>query len=95
MHERKEPPAQWSQRKTRYDPPSLEEAIIAAQGLTDQIEVQTQIAAQLICLPVEDVRPAVLKAATQTRAYLPRAPVRHVAKRPVVVERRSSRPTLR
>jgi hypothetical protein len=78
-----------------YDSPSLEEAIIAAQGLTDQVEVQTQIAAQLIGLPVEDVRPAVLKAATQSRADLPRAPVRHVAKRPVVVERRSSRPTLR
>jgi hypothetical protein len=91
MPDRKAPPAQWSQRKTRHDPPSLEEAIIAAQGLTDRVEIQTQIAAQLMGLPEEEVRPAVLRAATQSR---PRTqPVaRQGVKRPVLVERRGPRP---
>jgi hypothetical protein len=94
MPDRKAPPAQWSQRKTRHDPPNLDEAILAAQGLTDQIEMQTQIAAQLMGLSEDEVRPAVLKAATQSR---PRTQpfTRHVVKRPVLVERRGQRPALR
>jgi hypothetical protein len=44
-------PAKWCRRRTRHDPPALDEAIAAAQALTDQIESQIEIAAQLIGLP--------------------------------------------
>jgi hypothetical protein len=48
MDHRKTIPAEWCRRRTRHDPPALEEAIAAAQGLTGQIESQIEIAAQLI-----------------------------------------------
>lgn len=56
-----------SRRVTRVEPPVLEEAIVAAQGLTDDIESQIEIAAQLMGMPEEDVRPAVLKASVPVR----------------------------
>jgi len=86
----------WSQRRTRYDPPVLEEAIIAAQGLTDEIAIQTEIAAQLMGLSEDEVRSAVLKAATQPQSagFVP-APARQHAKRTVLVERRGSRSALK
>jgi hypothetical protein len=37
--------------RTQFDPSTLEEAIFAAQGLTDDIEDQSQIAAMLTGLP--------------------------------------------
>ena len=65
------------QRVTRIDPPVLEEAVAAAQGLTDNIESQIEIASQLMGMPEDEVRPVVLKAS-------PLAPIR----RPVrLVER--------
>jgi hypothetical protein len=69
MVHKQTPPADWSRRRTRYDPPALNEAIAAAQGLTEQIEGQIAIAAQLMGLPEDEVRPEVLKAATQTKAH--------------------------
>lgn len=96
MPEQRTASADRSQRKTRYDPPVLEEAIIAAQGLTDQIAIQTEIAAQLMGLSEDVVRPAVLKAATQPQsACFAPDPARHHAKRTVLVERRGSRSVLR
>ncbi|WP_230532430.1 hypothetical protein [Microvirga roseola] len=75
--------------RTRFDPPTLEEAIFAAQGLAEHIEGQTQIAAMLMGLPEDEVRAAVKKAALAS----PRPPVsRSVAgRRTVVIENRSSR----
>jgi hypothetical protein len=51
-----------NRRVTRVDPPALEEAIVAAQGLTDDVESQIEIAAQLMGMPEDEVRPAVMKA---------------------------------
>src|SRR5688572_15745902 len=48
MGHKQTPPAEWSRRRTRYDPPALNEAVAAAQGLTEQIEGQIAIAAQLM-----------------------------------------------
>ncbi len=48
-------------RRVRYDPPTLQEAMLAAQGLTDQLHEQIEIAASLMDLPVEDVRSEVMK----------------------------------
>jgi hypothetical protein len=56
-----------SRRVTRVEPPVLEEAIVAAQGLTDDIESQIEIASQLMGMPEDEVRPVVLKASVPTR----------------------------
>jgi hypothetical protein len=49
-------------RRVRKDPPTLAEAIFAAQGITDDVQGQIEIAAALMGLPQEDVRAQVLKA---------------------------------
>jgi hypothetical protein len=80
-------------RTTRVEPPVLEEAIAAAQGLTDHIESQIEIAAQLMGMPEEEVRPAVLKASAARPPRMERfhAPERHDGPKVVVVERRRPR----
>jgi hypothetical protein len=65
MDRKKAVPVEWSRRRTRHDPPGLDEAIAAAQGLTDRIESQVEIAAQLSGLPEEDVRRRVLMTQAQ------------------------------
>ena len=78
----------FSKRRTRYDPPTLDEAVFAAQGLTDDPDQQVLIAAQLMALPEHEVRPAVLK----SRSAATRVDVQVVgARRAVVVERRLQR----
>ena len=52
-----------NRRVTRVDPPALEEAIAAAQGLTDDIESQIEIAAQLMGMSEDEVRPVAMTAA--------------------------------
>jgi hypothetical protein len=92
MGQTQTPPAAWSRRRTRCDPPALQEAIAAAQGLTGHLEGQIEIAAQLMGLPEDEVRPEVLKAAA--RANPVGAGVAHPrSRRPqvVVIERRGSR----
>ncbi len=85
-----------AKRRTRCEPPTLQEAIVAAQGLADDIESQVAIAAQLMGLPESEVRKAVLQAKAPTRGTtvregFVRSNVR--SQRTVVVERRSLRPT--
>jgi hypothetical protein len=87
----KQTPPEWSRRRTRYDPPALNEAIAAAQGLTEQIEGQIAIAAQLMGLPEDEVRPAVLKAATETQARHTGSAYARQRRTEVVVERRGPR----
>lgn len=79
-------------RVTRVDAPALEEAIIAAQGLTDDIESQIEISCQLMGMSDDEVRPAVLQAAAQPRRA-ERIPSFERVEGPkvVVVERRRSR----
>src|SRR5579871_5268842 len=48
-------------RRVRHDPPTLEEAIFAARGLTDDIEAQVEIAAGLMEVEPEEVRAALKK----------------------------------
>lgn len=50
-------------RRVRQDPPTLEEAIAAAQGLSDELEEQIEIAAGFMSMPIDAVRAEVLKAA--------------------------------
>ena len=55
-------------RRVRHDPPTLEEAIIAASGLTDDLEGQIEIAASLMGLPAEKVRGEVMKTRAQRKS---------------------------
>ena len=48
-------------RRVRRDPPTLEEAIFAAVGITDDQEAQAEIAAALMGLPFEPVLAEVKK----------------------------------
>lgn len=82
-------------RRVRRDPPTVEEAVAAARGLTDDVQEQIDIAASLMDLPPDAVKAEVLKAANATRkeasntvAFVGRAG----APRTVVVERVGRRP---
>jgi hypothetical protein len=82
----------YGSRRVRHDPPTLEEAIVAAQGLSDELNEQIEIAAGFMDLPVEVVRAEVLK------SMLPRHAARVVtttgregAGRTVIVERKTRR----
>jgi hypothetical protein len=82
----------------RFEPPTLEEAIYAAQGLTDDIDGQTEIAARLMGLPEADVKAEILKAAPAKPGISGRPPVQTrfaAGRQPVVVERRAPRALIR
>jgi hypothetical protein len=79
-------------RRVRRDPPTLAEAVAAARGLTDDVQEQIEIAASLMDLPPDQVKPEVLKAATSRKEANTVAFVgRPGAPRTVVVERVPSR----
>jgi hypothetical protein len=79
-------------RRVRHDPPTLDEAIFAARGLTDDVEEQVAIAAGLMELPEDEVR-VVLQKSTPPRK--PAATVAFTSRggmhRAVVVEHKPSR----
>jgi hypothetical protein len=79
-------------RRVRHDPPTLQEAVVAASGLTDDLQEQAEIAAALMGMPAEQVRAEVLKAAAQRKAGKSVAfTSRTGSARSVVVERKASR----
>ncbi|MEE1657679.1 hypothetical protein VB618_15845 [Microvirga sp. CF3062] len=71
MLAKKKPSETQNRRVTRVDPPALEEAIAAAQGLTEDVESQVEIAAQLMGMPEDEVRPEVMRAAVPTPVRRP------------------------
>jgi hypothetical protein len=81
----------YGMRRVRQDPPTLEEAIFAARGLTDDLDGQIEIAASLMGIPPEEVRVAALKAA-QRKDVKPIKIVRAArSERAVVVEHKTPR----
>lgn len=84
-------------RRVRRDPPTVEEAVLAAQGLSDTLAEQTEIVASLMQIPAEEARTAVLRTGQRKDVdhitIAPRAarPGQVVAPRAVVVERRTPR----
>ncbi|WP_332693230.1 hypothetical protein [Bosea sp. (in: a-proteobacteria)] len=68
--------------KPRVELPTLDEAVTAAQGLSDSPEEQAEIAANLMGVPVADVVPLVRKAANRTLVTTPNRAV-VVVRRPV------------
>jgi hypothetical protein len=79
-------------RRVRRDPPTVEEAVLAAQGLTDELGAQVEIVASLMDVPVDEARGAVLRMGSQ-RKDVNRVTIagRGGASRAVVVERRTVR----
>jgi hypothetical protein len=76
-------------RRVRRDPPTLDEAIFAAIGITDDQQAQAEIAASLMGLPVEAVTAEVKKVArTSPRSTTHVIAGEQGAQRSVVVERR-------
>ncbi len=87
--------------RVRREPPTVAEAVAAAQDLADDIEQQVEIAAGLIGLGPDEVRPHVLSAAKAAAARPQRMPERieqrimapaspnRAPPRAVIVERRS------
>jgi len=79
-------------RRVRRDPPTLEEAIFAAVGITDDPQAQAEIAAALMGLPLEMVQAEVKKQARVTSRGTTRVIAgEQGAQRSVVVERRVRR----
>ena len=77
-------------RRVRRDPPTLDEAIFAAIGITDDVEQQADIAASLMGMPYDTVLAEVKK---QSRVNARTTATRVIAgeqgaQRSVVVERR-------
>ncbi|TNC11446.1 hypothetical protein FF100_20220 [Methylobacterium terricola] len=85
--------------RVRKEPPTISEAVAAAQDLADDVEQQVEIAAGLIGLPPDEVRPHVLQAAKTLASKPKAAPERIISTgsglrgpRTVIVERRAGRP---
>lgn len=80
-------------RRVRQEAPTLEEAITAAQGLSDEIDDQAEIAAALMGLPKDQVRAELLKLAPPRKDTIKSVLVTGPASAPrtVVVERKPSR----
>jgi hypothetical protein len=79
----------YGSRRVRHDPPTLDEAIFAAIGITDDQEAQAEIAAALMGMPFDTVR-AEVKKLNRTTARLTTRVIagEQGAQRSVVVERR-------
>ena len=79
-------------RRVRHNPPTLKEAIVAASGLTDDLDGQIEIAASLMDLPLDEVRKEAMKLGVQRKATNTIAFTgRPGAPRAVVVERKLTR----
>ncbi|GHE74314.1 hypothetical protein GCM10019059_37310 [Camelimonas fluminis] len=86
--------------RVRHEPPTIAEALAAASDLSDDAEERIAIAASLMGVPAEDVRPVATELARvrpqkvltiSTRSSSAR---QVVVERKVVVERRTPRVTL-
>jgi hypothetical protein len=77
-------------RRVRHDPPTLDEAIFAAVGITDDQEAQAEIAAALMGMPLDTVRAEVKKLNRVTARVATTRVIagEQGAQRSVVVERR-------
>jgi hypothetical protein len=81
------------QVRVRHEPPTLDEAIFAAQGLSDNVREQIEIAATLIGLPEDQVRQRVLEQGASARGAnrMVLTSNRTGAQRSVIVERKAPR----
>ena len=84
-------------RRVRDEAPTLGEAIAAAQGLSDDLDSQAEIAAALMGLPVEQVRDELSKLAPPRKDTAKSVVFAGPADAPrtIVVERKPTRRTAR
>lgn len=79
-------------RRVRVEPPTLEEAIFAAQGVTDDPQQQADFAADLTGAPVETVLALIMKEARKAARTGRVVAIPSTGnQRAVVVERKPSR----
>ena len=81
----------YGSRRVRHDPPTLAEAIAAAQGFTDDIQGQIQIAADLMGVSVAEAKVEMQKLAPDRRAVRVVSTGAREGSRTVIVERKASR----
>jgi hypothetical protein len=81
-------------RRVRRDPPTVEEAVVAAQGLTEDFKEQVEIVASLMEVPVDEARGVVLRMGQRKEINRVTVTGRVGAPRAVVVERRNVRASL-
>jgi len=78
--------------RVRYEPPTLDEAIFAAQGMSDNPATQVEMVAELMGLPQEEVRAKVLaQAPTRGGSQQVVMTTRNGTQRSVVVQRKTPR----
>jgi hypothetical protein len=82
-------------RRVRRDPPTVEDAVQAAQGLTDDVDGQIEIVASLMQVSPEEARGAVLRMGQRKDVNRVTVAGRSGMARAVVVERRAPRRVLR
>ena len=78
-------------RRVRRDPPTVEEAVVAAQGLTDDLKEQIEIVASLMQVAADEARGAILRTGQRKDVNHVTVTSRAGAPRAVVVERRTPR----
>jgi hypothetical protein len=81
-------------RRVRRDPPTIEEAVVAAQGLTDDLKEQIEIVASLMEITPDEARSVVLRMGQRREINRVTVTGRIGAPRAVVVERRTPRTTI-
>jgi hypothetical protein len=78
-------------RRVRRDPPTLEDAVLAAQGMSDEVDAQIEIVMSLMQVSADAARGAILKMGQRKETSRLTITGRAGAPRAVVVERRPSR----
>jgi hypothetical protein len=78
-------------RRVRRDPPTLEDAVLAAQGLADDLDGQIEIVTARMQVSPEEARGAILKMGQRKDVNRFAMTGRAGAQRAVVVEHRSPR----
>lgn len=83
----------WGVRRVRHDPPTLAEALVAAQGFTDDQDGQIEIAAGFMGVPVAEAKSELRRMASnrRTSATIVATTRDKNAARTVIIERKVSR----
>lgn len=79
----------WGIRRVRSEKPTIEEALVAAESLAEDLAGRAEIAASLMGVPIEEVKALAAKQAAKTRG---RASLVSGRTRAVVVEYKRPRP---
>jgi hypothetical protein len=82
-------------RRVRRDLPTVEEAVLAAQGMTEEVAEQVEIVAALMDVPADEAKGAVLRFAQRKDVNRTTIVSSSGTPRTVVVERRTIRRPLR